>query len=61
MTIQIIASLIKLAGAAIIVAFALLLFVLGSRYTLPVASVGALIFAVYASGRFAKEGKLRLS
>ncbi|MCH4009849.1 hypothetical protein [Companilactobacillus sp.] len=60
MTIQIIESLIKLTVAAVIVAFAMLLFVLGSRYTLPVAGIGAIVFAVYATGRIARKGLLQL-
>jgi len=60
MTIEIIRLLIKLTVAAVIVAFAMLLFVLGSRYTLPVASLGAIVFAVYATARIAKKGLLQL-
>lgn len=60
MTIQIIESLIKLSVAAVIVAIALLLLVLGSRFSLPVAALAAVIFAVYATARIAKKGKLNL-
>jgi glutamate racemase len=60
MTIQIIESLIKLSVAAVIVAFALLLFVLQSRYTLPVIGIAAIVFAVYGASRILRKGILKL-
>lgn len=59
MTIQIIESLIKLAGAAVIVALAILLLAIGSRFSLPVIIAGAVIFAVYANCRIARKGLLK--
>lgn len=61
MTIQIIGSLIKLSVAAVIVAIALLFFAVGSRFSIPVAAAAAILFAVYATGRIAKKGLLKLS
>ncbi|MFD1472191.1 hypothetical protein [Companilactobacillus mishanensis] len=61
MTTEFITSLIKLAGAAVFVAIALLFFVIQSRYSLPIAAFVAVIFAVYATGRIARKGLLKLS
>ncbi|AKP67326.1 hypothetical protein [Companilactobacillus ginsenosidimutans] len=61
MTTQVITSLIKLALAAIFVAITLLFFVIQSRYTLPLAAIFAVVFAVYATGRIARKGLLKLS